>query len=142
VIKLAFVGDRYKEAVGANEGALSGVSVEAYASSIGQLNGHDVQVVVCDLRDLGRSPSNALRALLERPGLELAVVTFSFAPRQTLESLRIDPRVRVVQGPISLANLRAQMVHLIVRDILDEDGRASTPPHPSKCPQCGASLSV
>ena len=142
MIKLAFIGSKYKQAVEANEGALNGVRVEAYAEELADLNGKHVQVVVCDLRDLGAAPTNALRALLERPGLELAVVTYSFAPRQTLQSLRIDPRIRVVQGPIALSNLRAQMVHLIVRDILDEDERASVPPHPSRCPHCGVSLSV
>lgn len=140
MIKLAFVGTHYRSQLEENGHSLHGVQVVACAPSISDLNGAQAQAIVCDLRDLGASPANSLRAMLARPGLELAVVTYSFAPREALEALRLDPRVRIVQGPLSLANLRAQMVHLIVRDILDQDAQTSSRPSPAKCPHCGGAL--
>ena len=140
MIKLAFIGTHYRSQVEENGKSLHGVEVVCFADSLSGLDGAPAQAIVCDLRDLGASPTNALKALLARPGLELAVVTYSFAPRQALDALRLDPRVRIVQGPLALANLRAQMVHLIVRDILDQDAQTSAPASHAKCPHCGGAL--
>lgn len=140
MISLAFVGSHYRSQVETNAGALSGIRVAGFGESLSDIAPQRVQVVVCDLRDLGASPQSALRAILERPGLELIVLTYSFAPRSAIDALRQDPRVRIVQGPLSLANLRAQMVHLIVRDILEQDERSSAPPTTARCPHCGEAL--
>lgn len=145
MLNLAFIGSRFSAQVKTNPAALSGLEVvwigndvDAYVS---EGSATKPSVLVCELGDLGDDPQGRLEQLLADPLVERVIVTYSFARRATLIGLQ-RPGVRVVQGPLSLANLRAQIVDLIIRDILEDQGPPAppTPLKSSRCPECGSRL--
>lgn len=77
------------------------------------------RVLVLDLSLLGSHPGIELKALEEAVKPDLTLVVYSFAKWDLLESLRGDRR-HVLRAPISVRALRANLVHLIVRSLLDK----------------------
>ncbi|MGV3622520.1 MAG: hypothetical protein ACO1OB_17000 [Archangium sp.] len=78
-------------------------------------------VVVIDLVDLAGAVDQEVRALFGLVEFELGIVTYSFARRQLLRDLKA-PNVRVLQGPMGLDTLRAHLMPLVVKSVL-ESGR-------------------
>lgn len=146
MIRLAFVGEHYGAQVRANPKELSGVDVVWCGDRLGTLEPEAravrPDVVVVGLAELGDDPRAGVRRLLEATGVKLAVVVYAFARRDLVTDLAATPGVRVVQGPLSLSNLRCQMLDLIVGDILRAEPRAgagsgSAPGAEVDCPTCG-----
>lgn len=141
MIKLAFTHPRYRAQLDANPRELSGVEVVYKGGSLVELESRAAElapsVVVVDLGDLGDAPLERVDRLLERTGAHLVVVVWAFARRDLVLALSVHPRVRPVQGPLSLGNLRCQMLHLIVKDLVGDPAatpaRAATP----TWPRCG-----
>lgn len=99
-----------------------GTSPEAFRQEVPALK---PEVVVIDLVDLAGAVDQEVRALLGLTGYELGIVTYSFARRQLLKELR-SPNVRVLQAPMRLETLRAHLMPLVVRSVLDT-GRQREP---------------
>lgn len=141
MLKLAFIGTRFEDQIRANPAALTGIEVawidrEAYEQRPGEAR---AAVLVCDLADLGPDPVQRVEELLSDPRVERLVVIYDFARRAVLLGLH-QPRVRVVQGPLSLANLRAQLVDLIIREILEDDAPSPRGEPEPACPECGGPM--
>lgn len=139
MIRIAFVGSRYGEQVKENPAALAGVSV-AHCGALGELEARSRDlaptVIVVGLEELGEPPLERIHQLVARSGAKLVVVVYAWARRELVTALSAHPRVRLVQGPLSLGNLRCQMLHLIVSDILEDE--PGGPPEPrATCPTCG-----
>lgn len=143
MLNIAFIGPRFQDQLEANPAALSGMEVVWSGPNVDSYlkEGRFAQavVIVCDLQDLGDLPAPRVEELLQDRQVERVIVTYSFARRSILASLQ-RPGVRVVQGPIPLANLRAQIVDLIVRDILEDQGPPTPPLPKTRCPECGSRL--
>lgn len=138
MIRVAFVGDRFREQVAAGSRELSGVEVvlsgqplAAFEQRARELN---PTVLVIPLEDVPDPPRPKLEALLDRSGAEMAVVVYSYTRKAVVHELIDHPRLRPVQGPLSLANLRVQMVQLLVKDILAHQAPTS---RLVACPRCG-----
>lgn len=140
MIRIAFVGSRYGEQVKENPAALAGVSV-AHCRALGELEARardlSPTVVVVGLEELGEPPLERIHQLVARSGAKLVVVVYAWARRDLVIALSAHPRVRLVQGPLSLGNLRCQMLHLIVGDILEDEAAAGSTEPPATCPTCG-----
>ena len=137
MIELALVGEHYNAQIQENPQELSGIQVVWCGKTLDQLraeaDGVKPRVFVCDLRDLGDDPRGELDRLLGLGKIELVVVTYDFARRDLIQSLQSE-RVRLVQGPLSLSNLRAQMLNLIIRDILGQEQEAPADQAPTPAP--------
>ena len=137
MIKLAFVGGQFAEQVKTNSRDLTGVAVsvsDSLEEFERQARSLRPKVVVVSLKDLGEPPLPRLDRILGDAGADLAVVVYSYARRETVDALARHPKTRVVQGPLSLGNLRVQMLDLIVGDILDVGGGRAL----VACPRCGS----
>lgn len=137
MIKVAFVGERFREQVDVGARELAGVEVVLRGAPLGELERRAGSmrptVLVLPLEELPEPVVPALERLLADSGAELAVVVYAYARRAVVQELLAHPRVKPVQGPLSLSNLRVQMLELLVRDILrDEPSRDLV-----SCPSCG-----
>jgi hypothetical protein len=78
------------------------------------------QVLVVDLAQVSTGSEarrSDLDALLSATGAELALVLYSFAPREQLRQISaLGERARALKAPLSLAALRLNMLSLLVRD--------------------------
>jgi hypothetical protein len=138
VIRVAFVGDRFREQVAAGSRELSGVEVVVPGEPWAQLELHaralKPTVLVIPLEEVPEPTVAKLEALLDESGAEMAVVVYSYTRKAVVHELLAHPRLRPAQGPLSLANLRVQMLQLLVKDIL-----AHQTPEAKlvACPRCG-----
>lgn len=141
MIKLAFTHPRYRAQLDANPRELSGVEVVYKGGSLIDLEARAAElvpsVVVAELGDLGDEPVERVQRLLERTKAQLVVVVWAFARRDLVLALSNHPRVRPVQGPLSLGNLRCQMLHLIVRDLVGDPASSPAGAATPTCPRCG-----
>jgi hypothetical protein len=138
VIRVAFVGDRFREQVAAGSRELSGVEVVLPGETLAQLElrAHELKptVLVIPLEDVPEPTVAKLEALLDESGAEMAVVVYSYTRKSVVHELLAHPRLRPVQGPLSLANLRVQMLQLLVKDILAQQTAETKL---VACPRCG-----
>lgn len=102
--------------------AWKGTDTEAFRREVPRLK---PDVVVIDLAELQGSVDEEVRSLFGLTEYELGIVTYSFARRQLLKDLRA-PNVRVLQAPMRLDTLRAHLMPLVVRSVL-EGARAPEP---------------
>lgn len=84
------------------------------------------RVLVLDLPLLGNDPQAVVKALEEAVKPELTMIVYAFAKWELVESLRGDKR-HVLRAPISVRALRANLIHLIVRSLLEPE-KAPAPP--------------
>lgn len=77
------------------------------------------RVLVLDLPLLGNDPVSVVKALEEAARPELTMIVYAFAKWDLIESLRAEGR-HVLRAPISVRALRANLVHLIVRSLLNK----------------------
>lgn len=138
MIRVAFVGDRFREQVAAGARELSGVEVVLPGEPLSQLElrARELRptVLVIPLEEVPEPTVQKLESLLDQSGAEMAVVVYSYARKAVVHELLSHPRLRPVQGPLSLANLRAQMLQLLVKDIL---AHQSSEMKLVACPRCG-----
>lgn len=80
-------------------------------------------VVVADLERLGEDPRATADRIAKASGAELFITVYKFAPRDLVASLTGTQR-RVVKAPVSIPNLKTQMMSAIVRGLL---AQAPTP---------------
>lgn len=90
-------------------------------------------VVVIDLVDLAGAIDHEVRALFGLVDFELGIVTYSFARRQLLRDLRA-PNVRVLQAPMGLDTLRAHLMPLAVKSVLEGARKPSAEPTMASSP--------
>ena len=70
------------------------------------------------------------------------MIAYTYARRDLIAALQ-RPGVQLVQGPLSLSNLRALLTDLVIRDILGDPRGALRPSSaPASCPRCGAALAA
>jgi len=124
MVSPAFVGGNYEEQLRTNPEGLAGVKVVWSGSSVKAFHGIaptlDLEVLVLNLDELGPEPASTAQRLREATGVELVIITYSYARSELIQSLQSE-EARVLQGPLSLAHLRSQMLSLIVRGILGEE---------------------
>jgi len=76
-------------------------------------------VIVASLDLLGDDAGATMTALEEAGGAELSIVVYHFAKRADLAELRGgSSRRRILKAPVALAQLRTQMMSLLVRNAL------------------------
>lgn len=75
-----------------------------------------VKVLILELALLGEKPLEVIEKLERTTHAESTVVVYDFAKWKLLESLR-KPGRHIIRAPISVRDLRATMLHLIVREI-------------------------
>lgn len=140
MITLAFIGRHYGQQVRTSGEQLSGLEVVYCGDDLHSGQRVRPRVLVLDLDSLGADPLQALTEILAS-GVERVVVAYTFARRDVILSLQ-RPGVQLVQGPLSLSNLRALMTDLLIRDILaDSRGAAAgAAPVTPRCPKCGTSV--
>lgn len=92
------------------------------------------RVLVLDLPLLGSSPESEVKALEEAVKPELTMIVYAFAKWDLIEALRGEGR-HVLRAPISVRALRANLIHLIVRSLLD---KPEAPPIPAQAASAGA----
>jgi hypothetical protein len=113
MIKLAFIGTSYAAQLFENPKGLAGVDVVFCGASLDRLVTRSCdlhpQVVVCSLDDLGAEPQARAARLIVETGAELVLVAYAYARRAVLNGFA-DARVRLIQGPLTLSNLRCQML--------------------------------
>ncbi|HZV02027.1 MAG TPA: hypothetical protein VFF73_35290 [Planctomycetota bacterium] len=138
MIRVAFVGDRFREQVAAGSRELSGVEVVLPGETLAQLElrARELKptVLVIPLEEVPEPTAAKLEALLDESGAEMAVVVYSYTRKAVVHELLAHPRLRPVQGPLSLANLRVQMLQLLVKDILAQQAPET---RLVACPRCG-----
>ena len=158
MVTLAYLGRRLRGQLSGNPEGLSGVDVVWQGTEVGELmalgESNGLSVLVTELEALGNFPVDRLDQIRGSCNPELTLVLHHFAKRELLSSL-LAGNTRTLQAPVSLSALRSQMLSLIVRDMLSPipGGKAlktkplvsspssrTSPPRPSKCPQCGAPL--
>ncbi|WEN14279.1 hypothetical protein PY254_13670 [Rhodanobacter sp. AS-Z3] len=83
------------------------------------------RVLVLDLPLLGSDPETVVKALEDAAKPELTMIVYAFAKWDLIQALRGEGR-HVLRAPISVRALRANLIHLIVRSLLDKP--APTPP--------------
>lgn len=88
-------------------------------------------VVVIDLVDLAGAIDQEVRALFGLVEFELGIVTYSFARRQLLRDLKA-PNVRVLQAPMGLDTLRAHLMPLVVKSVLETGRRPALDAAPTE----------
>ncbi|OOG61553.1 hypothetical protein B0E46_16435 [Rhodanobacter sp. B04] len=88
------------------------------------------RVVVLDLALLGSSPESEVKAIEDAVKPELTMIVYAFAKWDLIEALRGKGR-HVLRAPISVRALRANLVHLIVRSLLDKPEPAPEPTVPA-----------
>ncbi len=141
MIKLAFTHPRYRAQLDANPRELSGVEIVYKGGTLIELEARAAAlsptVIVAELGDLGDEPVERVQLLLERTRAKLVVVVWAFARRDLVLALSSRPCVRPIQGPLSLGNLRCQMLDLIVRDLVGVPAASPGRPTTSTCPRCG-----
>ncbi len=86
------------------------------------------QVVVANIELMPGSLPDGPQQLLRETQAELLIAVYSFARREDLASLS-GPNMRPLRAPIRLEFLRAQMMSVIVREVLTP--RSTPPPPPS-----------
>lgn len=84
------------------------------------------RVLVLDLPLLGSDPQSVVKALEEAVKPELTMIVYAFAKWDLVEALRGDKR-HVLRAPISVRALRSNLIHLIVRSLLDGAEKAPEP---------------
>lgn len=148
MVRLALLGPNFQAQLDANPDALQGVHVVWTGDDLTRFVQDDLggrpQVLVIDLSMLGEDdPAADLERVRRAVEPELVLVVYSYARRDTLDSLQ-DARTRTLQGPVALGTLRAQMLGLIVRDMLGEtaggdraNAREDAEPKLLPCPTCG-----
>lgn len=140
MITLALVGKPFEQQIQTNPEQLSGLEVLYCGEDLAPIQSRRPRVLVLDLQHLGSDPRARLDEFRAQ-GIERIVVSYGFARRDLVQSLH-GAGVQVVQGPLSLSNLRALMTDLLIQDILGGSDDHAGPPersHPT-CPQCGATL--
>lgn len=147
MVQMAFVGTQYQEQMQANPSGLQGVEVTWNGGSVDELvaTGNRPQVVVVDLERLGERPLRAIERMQEELGPEVLLVIYRYAKRETIHGIQSE-NVRVIQGPVSLAALRSQILSLVVREMFAQtnDRGAGSPPQGdvssdlASCPRCGS----
>ena len=85
------------------------------------------RVLVLDLPLLGNNPQAVVKALEEAVKPELTMIVYAFAKWDLVEALR-GPGRHVLRAPISVRALRANLIHLIVRSLLDESKKPAEAP--------------
>lgn len=152
MVRLALLGPNFQSQLDANPDALQGVHVVWTGEDLTRFVQDDLggrpQVLVIDFSTLREEdPAADLDRVRRAAEPELILVVYSYARREVLESLQ-DERTRTLQGPVPLGTLRAQMLGLIVRDMLGEKAgetagtdRANAPGDAGSkllpCPTCG-----
>lgn len=138
MIRVAFVGDRFRQQVGEGSRELSGVEVVMPGEPLAELERRARElrptVLVVPLEEIPEPTVAKLEDLLAASGAEMAVVVYAYARRAVVNELMAHPKLRPVQGPLSLANLRVQMLQLLVKDILGQGGPEAAL---VRCPSCG-----
>lgn len=118
--RIAILDDMLPAQIAENPDDLQGVDVvwagTTSAELMDRVDDLDPHVVICAIELLGHDPLSAL-ARLERSNTELVLLLYRFARRADLQRLEGERR-RVVQSPLSLARLRAQMMSVVVKQML------------------------
>jgi DNA-binding NarL/FixJ family response regulator len=89
---------------------------------------HHPKVVVVDLDSLGPDPAARIREVeAASPSVELVITLYHFARRATVDALSGERR-KAVRAPVTLKNLRSQMLGVVVRSIFSGDAREARDP--------------
>ncbi|MEM9555523.1 MAG: hypothetical protein AAGC60_14800 [Acidobacteriota bacterium] len=137
MVQIAFVGTQYQDQMQANPEGLDGVEVTWNGQSVDELMRAEARphVIAVDLDRLGDDPAAAVETLRRATSPELILVIYRFAKREILHSVQAQD-TRVLQGPVSLASLRSQILGLLVRELFTDGG--GTTPQTATCPHCGS----
>jgi hypothetical protein len=126
-IRVAILDERLPEQMRENPAVLEGIEVVWAGTDAHELERMTAalatDVLVVNLELLPGDPAGRYRQLVERSGAELAIGLYTFAPREILDQVTSE-RSRAVKSPLSLQRLRAQMMSVIVRDLLGSESKA------------------
>jgi hypothetical protein len=130
MVRLALLGESYPAQLRENPQALrevevvwAGTSVEAFQEEVPRQR---PEVLALDFVELGPEHLRRVAALLERTGARHAIVTYRFTRRRALQHAPPPGKVRLMQGPISLALLRAHVNLALVDDLLESKGEGAS----------------
>lgn len=76
----------------------------------------EAQVAVVELERMGEEPLRGY-ADMQACGVKLVIITHLFAKKSTLQALT-NAGARLMKSPLQLAQLRSQMMSIIVKDLL------------------------
>lgn len=126
VLKLAMLGDTFAAQVRENPQALKDLEVvwvgRALEAFQAEVPARRPDVLVLDIPDLAKVTEGYIAQLLELTYARRAIVTYRFAQRALVAVQAGNPRVRMLQGPLSLSLLRAHVFLVALDDTLPKKG--------------------
>lgn len=131
MVKVAILDDRLPLQLRERPGALGDVDVVWAGQDVQDLirNAKTTkpQVLVANIELIPGALPDAPQQLLRETQSELLIAVYTFARREELASLTA-PNMRPLRAPIRLEFLRAQMMSVIVRDVLNRTPPTTPPP--------------